>query len=137
MTMTDLSFNGNTAPLVVLANVESRLEYDRSKMLSERQRVYLDRMDQQMDSGIRLGVDWIEQPQPAQRASFVAAQLVDALQRDDEGLIAACCTYLAHRLPELKQIKARLLAAGFSVELVFDKRYVEEVTVDFVPRPPS
>lgn len=135
--MTDLSFNGNTAPLVVLVNGESRLEYDRSKELSERQRVYLDRMDRQMDSGIRLGTDWVEQPRPAQRASFVAAQLVDALQRDDEALIAACCTYLANRLPELKQIKARLLTAGFSVELVFDKPYVEEITVDFVPRPPS
>ena len=135
--MTDSSFNGNTAPLVVLVNGESRLEYDRSKVLSERQRVYLDRMDRQMDSGIRLGTDWIEQPRPAQRASFVAAQLVDALQRDDEGLIAACCTYLANRLPELKQIRARLLAAGFSVELVFDKPYVEEITVDFIPRPPS
>jgi hypothetical protein len=135
--MTDSSFNGNTAPLVVLVNGESRLEYDRSKVLSERQRVYLDRMDRQMDSGIRLGTDWVEQPRPAQRASFVAAQLVDALQRDDEGLIAACCTYLANRLPELKQIKARLLAAGFSVELVFDKPYVEEITVDFIPRPPS
>jgi hypothetical protein len=135
--MTDLSFNGNTAPLVVLVNGESRLEYDRSKELSERQRVYLDRMDRQMDSGIRLGSDWVEQPRLAQRASFVAAQLVDALQRDDEALIAACCTYLANRLPELKQIKARLLTAGFSVELVFDKPYVEEITVDFVPRPPS
>jgi hypothetical protein len=135
--MTDSSFNGNTAPLVVLVNGESRLEYDRSKVLSERQRVCLDRMDRQMDSGIRLGTDWVEQPRPAQRASFVAAQLVDALQRDDEGLIAACCTYLANRLPELKQIKARLLAAGFSVELVFDKPYVEEISVDFIPRPPS
>jgi hypothetical protein len=127
--------NGNTAPLVVLVNGESRLEYDRSKKLSERQRVYLDRMDRQMDAGIRLGPDWIEQPEPAQRASFVAAQLVDALQRDDEALIAACCTYLADRLPELKQIRARLLAAGFSVELVFDKAYVQEVTLDFIPRP--
>ena len=133
--MNNLSVNGNTAPLVVLVNGESRLEYDRSKKLSERQRVYLDRMDRQMDAGIRLGVDWIEQPEPAQRASFVAAQLVDALQRDDEGLIAACCTYLADRLPELKQIKARLLAAGFSVELVFDKAYAKEVTLDFIPRP--
>ena len=35
----------------------------------------------------------------------------------------------------LKQIKARVLAAGFSVELVFDKAYVKEVTLDFIPRP--
>jgi len=135
--MNELSVNGNAPPLVVMVDGESRLEYDRSKMLSERQRAYLERMDRQMDSGIRLGVDWIETPEPAQRARFVAAQLVDALQRDDEGLIAACCSYLADRLPELKQIKARILAAGFSVELVFDKPYVKEITVDFVPRAPS
>ena len=88
--MGNLSVNGNTAPLVVLVNGESRLEYDRSKKLSERQRVYLDRMDRQMDAGIRLGTDWIERPEPAQRASFVAAQLVDALQRDDENDSCFC-----------------------------------------------
>jgi len=135
--MNHLSADGKRAPLVVLVNGESRLEYDRSKVLSDRQRVYLDRMDRQMDAGIRVGGDWIEQPQPMQRASFVAGQLVDALQREDEGLIAACCSYLADRLPELKQIKARILSAGFSVELVFDQTYVKEVPVDFVPRPLS
>ena len=135
--MKQVSADGSGVPLVVLVNGESRLEYDRGKRLSERQRVYLDRMDRQMDSGIRMGDDWIEQPQPMQRASFVAAQLVDALQRDDEGLIAACCTYLADRLPDLKQIKARIEGGGFSVELVFDKAYVKEMPVDFVPRPLS
>ena len=135
--MSESSLNGNVVPLVVLVNGESRLEYDRSKILSERQRVYLDRMDRQMDPGIRVGGDWIEKPAAGQRASFVAAQLVDALQRDDEGLIAACCTYLADRLPDLKQIKARMLGAGFSVELVFDEPHIKELTVNFVPRPSS
>ena len=135
--MNQLSANGGRAPLVVLVNGELRLEYDRSKVLSDRQRVYLDRMDRQMDPGIRVGDDWVEQPEPMQRASFVAGQLVDALQRDDEGLIAACCSYLANRLPELKQIKARILGGGFSVELVFDKAYVKEVPLDFVHRPLS
>jgi hypothetical protein len=135
--MANSSPNAHGVPLVVLVNGESRLEYDRSKILSERQRVYLDRMDRQMDPGIHVGSDWIEQPGAGQRASFVAAQLVDALQRDDEGLIAACCTYLADRLPNLKQIKAGIAGDGFSVELVFDKPYVKEIAVDFVPRPSS
>lgn len=135
--MDHLSAKGNVPPLVVLVNGESGLEYDRSKPLSERQRVYLDRMDRQMDSGIRLDTEWIERPEPAQRARFVAIQLIDGLQRNDEGLVAACCSYLADRLPDLKQIKTRILGAGFSLELVFDKPYVKEVAVDFIPRPGS
>lgn len=126
--------NSGRSPLVVLVNGEPQLEYDRSKALTERQLACLKRMDRRMDSGVRLGVDWIDQPQAQQRARFVATQLVEALQRDDDSLIAACCGYLAHRLPELKQVRARLTRMGFSVELVFDKPYVREVPVNFVPR---
>ncbi len=135
--MSELSAKGSSSPLIVLVGGDSLLEYDRGKSLSDGQLAYLDRMDRQMDSGIRLGGDWIERPQALQRASFVAAQLVDALQRDDEVLIAACCAYLANRLPDLKQIKASLLDAGFSVELVFDRPYVKEATIEFVPRSSS
>ena len=135
--MDEVSAMGTSSPLTVLVNGESALEYDRGKALSDRQLAYIDRMDRQMDAGVRLGVNWIERPQALDRASFVAAQLVDALQRDDEGLIAACCAYLAKRLPDLKQIKARLLDTGFAVELVFDRPYIKEATIEFVPRSSS
>ncbi|MGD2074122.1 MAG: hypothetical protein PVI91_01885 [Gammaproteobacteria bacterium] len=127
--------NSRCPPLVVVVNGEPQLEYDRSRTLSQPQLADLGRMDRKMDSGIRLGLDWIARPQAEQRARFVAIQLVEALQRDDHALIAACCSYLAHRLPDLKQIKARLAEAGFAVELVFDKPYVKEVPLSFVPRP--
>jgi hypothetical protein len=120
--------------LVVVVNGEAQLQYDRSRVLSDRQRAYLNRMDRKMDAGVRLGADWVDRPEPQQRARFVATQLVEALQRNDESLIAACCSYLAHRLPELKQIRARLTRVGFSVELVFDRPYAKEVPVNFVPR---
>jgi len=123
--------------LVVLVNDQSRLEYDRSKPLSAQQLLSLDHMDQKMDAGIRLGPDWIEKPDPTQRAKFVAVNLIEALQQNSEGLVAASCAYLANRLPALKQVKAKLLGGGFSVELVFDKPYVKEATVDFIPRSSS
>jgi len=97
----------------------------------------LDHMDQKMDAGIRLGSDWVENPDPMQRAKFVAVNLIEALQQNSEGLVAASCAYLANRLPALKQVKAKLLGGGFSVELVFDKPYVKETTVDFIPRSSS
>lgn len=128
---------GNPAALVVLINGESQLEYDRGKPLPESQLQYLDRMDEQMNAGIRLASEWVEHPDGLQRAKFVAMHLVDALQQGHEAPVAASCAYLASRLPDLKQIKARLLGAGFSVELVFDKPYVAEAPVSFVRRPDS
>ena len=123
--------------LVVLVNGEVQLEYDRSKALPESQLRYLDRMDQQMDAGLRLGADWVEHPDTQQRAKFVAMHLVEALQQDNEASIAASCAYLANRLPDLKQVKAKLLGVGVSMELVFDKPYVVENTVSFIPRSDS
>lgn len=123
--------------LVVLVNGEVQLEYDRNKTLPELQLRYLDRMDRQMDTGVRLGADWIDQPDVQQRAKFVAMHLIEALQQDNEASIAASCAYLANRLPDLKQVKAKLLGVGISMELVFDKQYIVENTVSFVPRPDS
>ena len=123
--------------LVVLVNGEVQLEYDRGKALPESQLRYLDRMDRQMDAGVRLGADWVDQPDTQQRAKFVAMHLVEALQQDNEPSIAASCAYLANRLPDLKQVRAKLLGVGVSLELVFDKPYVVENTVSFIPRTDS
>ncbi len=123
--------------VAILIDGELQLKYDRGTALPAHQLQYLERMDQQMNEGIRLGVDWVEQPDLMQRAKFVAVHLVESLQHGNDALIAASCAYLAERLPELKQVRAKMLGAGFSAELVFDKPYVEETLVDFVPRRPT
>lgn len=123
--------------LAVLVNDELQLKYDRTTALPMHQQQYLERMDRQMDDGIRLGVDWIEQPDALQRAKFVAVHLVECLQQGNDAAIAASCAYLAERLPELQQVQAKMLGAGFSVELVFDTPFVEETVVNFVPRRPA
>ena len=132
------SGDNNPAPvLAVLVNGELQLRYDRSKPLPSHQLEYLARMDQQMDQGIRLGTDWAEHPDASQRAQFVAMHLVESLQQGNEALVAASCSYLAERVPDLQQVRAKTLGVGYSVELVFDKPYVDEVSVDFVPRKPE
>jgi hypothetical protein len=91
-------------------------------------------MDQQMDAGVQLGGKSIEKPDGLQRAQFVALQVLEGLQQGNEALIAAGCAYLARRLPDLTQVKARLVEGGFSVELVFNEPYVKEVAVELIPR---
>lgn len=126
-------FNEQSEPLmlVVVVNEQPYLEYDRNRQLDEKQYASLDRMDRQMNEGIRLHGNWLENPDPIQRAQFVASHLIEALQDGDEALSAASCAYLAVRLPDLQQVCASLNGDTVSLELVFDRPWTPEIRVDF------
>lgn len=121
--------------LHTIVNGAVMLEYDRGKPVPGHQRQYLDTMDMKMDQGIQVGNDHISNPNPMQKAQFVANSLVHALFQENDALAIAMCTYLAKRIPDLKQIKA----VGdhdneLSVELVFDRDYAtaqQEQTIEF------
>ena len=133
--MNDLSVQSEKR-LTIVVNGEPQIEYDRSKPLPDQQSAYLDHMDCRMDEGIVLGGQSVERPDQLQRAQFVSLQAIDALQQGNEALVAASCAYLATRMPDLKQIKARLIeGGGLSVELVFDKPHVKEEPLHFITRP--
>ena len=119
--------------MVVLFNGEALFEYDRTKTLPENQRQYLDRMDQQMDGGITLGTEKVENPDQQQRAQFVAFTLVTAIQQDNEAVIAAMNSYLATRYPDLKQVKADTDESSRKVmfDLIFDQEHKNQVKVSF------
>ncbi|MEZ5541837.1 MAG: hypothetical protein R3F42_07320 [Pseudomonadota bacterium] len=117
----------------VLLNGIAQLEYDRDRLLPEQQLAYLDRMDARMDAGIPIGDETVTNPDIGQRAHFAAANLVRALQTDDESLAAAMCSYLAIRLPDLKQVRIEDSAGEVSIELVFDEAYRRQVAVDLKP----
>lgn len=119
--------------MVVLFNGEALFEYDRTKLLPEQQKQYLDRMDQQMDEGIMLGTEKIESPDQQQRAQFVAFTLVSAIQQDNEAVIAAMNSYLAVRYPDLKQVKADTDEESHKVmfDLIFDQEHKNQVKVSF------
>lgn len=119
--------------MVVLFNGEALFEYDRTKPLAENQRQYLDRMDQQMDAGITLGSESIENPDQQQRAQFVAFTLVRSIQEDNEAVIAAMNSYLAVRYPDLKQVKADADQESKKVmfDLIFDQEHKNQVKVSF------
>lgn len=117
--------------MAVLLNGIAQLEYDRDKLLPDHQSVYLDKMDTKMDEGIYLGERTIKQPDLNQRTRFAAANLAHAINTNDESTAAAMCSYLAIRLPELKQVRIEDSEGEFTIELVFDEAYKKQVAVDF------
>ena len=119
--------------MAVVLNGMAELEYDREKPLPDYQVVYLDRMDTRMDAGIRIGATSIVNPDRNQRAQFVAANLLHAIKNNDEPLAAALCSYLAVRLPELKQVRIEEDPQEVSIELIFDEDYRKQVAVPFFP----
>lgn len=118
--------------LTVVLDGESQLEYDRAATLAEDQFRYLERMDERMDQGIELDGGTLNAPDPLQRARFVAQQLMQAVQAGNEGLAAATCTWLAVRVPELRQVRAVRRDDGLAIDLVFDRDYAPELKLNFV-----
>lgn len=123
--------SGESQKLVVVIDNQSMLVYDRSKPLPAHQLRFLDNMDAQMDSGIIIDGQPVTSPDLPSRAQFVALNLVLAITEQDEQRAAAMCSYLAMRLPDLKQVQAIARDGAFGIDLVFDREYVAESAIQF------
>ena len=117
--------------MAVFLNGIAQLEYDRDRLLPDHQAAYLDKMDAKMDDGILVGDETVTDPDQNQRPQFAAANLAHALQAQDEAVAAAMCSYLAIRLPDLKQVKIEDEDGEISIEFIFDEPYRKQVAVDF------
>lgn len=117
--------------LAVLLNGIAQLEYYRDRALPVHQAAYLDKMDAKMDAGILLGNATIENPDINQRAQFIAGNLLSAMKSNDEETSAALCTWLANRLPDLKQVKMVEDGDQVTIDLVFDEQYEKQAAVTF------
>jgi hypothetical protein len=121
--------------MAVLLNGIAQIEYDRTKPLPDHQGAYLDRMDRRMDEeGIEIDGQVVCRPDAGQKAQFVAGNLAHAIKTDDEGMAAALATWLAVRLPDLRQVKMREDDRGFAIELSFDEDYIKQHPVQLTPR---
>lgn len=119
--------------MAVMMNGIAQLEYDRDRLLPDHQAAYLDKMDKKMNDGILLGDETVHDPDLDQRTRFAAGNLLHALKTGDEATAAAMCSYLAIRLPELKQVVIEEHQDQVSIEFVFDRDYRKQVAVDFTP----
>jgi len=117
--------------MAVLLDGVAQLEYDREKLLPDHQAAYLDKMDEKMSAGISIGDEEIRNPDINQRAQFVVANLVHAIKTDDEQVAGAMCSYLALRLPDLKQVKITENEGEVSIEFDFENDYTNQVAVQF------
>ena len=118
--------------LVAVLNGESQVEYDRSRVLGEKQEQYLAIMDTKMADGITHGAGNIFAPDLQQKAQFVANQLIQAIKAGNEQLAAATLSWLATRLPDLQQVSAEEKDGEVTIRLIYDKSYVKAQPLNFV-----
>lgn len=117
--------------MAVLINDIAQLEYDREKPLTDYQETYLNSMDDKMDTGINIDGTVIENPNINQKIQFITTNLLNAMKSSDEGMSSALCTYIATRLPDLKQIKIKDNDDEITIDLVFDDDYKGQAQVAF------
>lgn len=118
--------------MAVLLNGIAQLEYDRDKSLTDYQETYLNSLDEKMDSeGIEIDGTRINNPDMNQKIQFVTANMIAAMNAGNEGLTSALCTYIAARLPDLKQIKINDDNGDVTVDMVFDEDYKGQAHVTF------
>ena len=92
--------------LAVLVNNELVFEFDRDLTFEDQQLAFLDRMDSDMDSGIKIQGELMVNPGSEQRATFVVMNLVKALRQGNEAVVSASCAYLINRHPALTEVHA-------------------------------
>jgi len=107
--------------LVVFVNNEIVFEFDRDLTFEDQQLAYLDRMDSDMESGIKIQGELLVNPDSQQRATFVVMNLIKALQQENEAVISASCAYLVNRHPALIEVHANDHADTVKIELIEEK----------------
>ena len=121
-------------PFVVSLNSSKVLEYYRDRPLSKKQHRDLEATDTKLNAGILAGGRLIQNPSMEDKSVFIANQLADALDNDDEVAIAIACAYLATRFINLKQLKITTHEDRVSIELVNDKEFAEQIPMKFTDK---
>lgn len=117
--------------LAVVINDQLTLEFDRNKPLQPDQHAYLEKLDQKFDRGIELQGEFLAQPDLQQRARYMSLSLMEGIIYQEDSKAAVSLSWLATRLPDLKQVLAVVDQDGTQFELVFDREYQPRQVVDF------
>jgi hypothetical protein len=104
--------------LSVFINDQLVYEYDKDKSFDDRQQAFLDKMDSDMNRGLKIQGELITTPDSQQRAKFVAMILIKALQQEKDAIISASCAYLVNRQPSLIEIRVNDHENTVNIELI-------------------
>ena len=104
--------------LTLFINNQIAYECDRDMDFTSEQLKFLDKMDSDMDRGIKIQGKLIANPDEKQRATFVTMSLIRALQQDNSAAINSSCAYLVKRLPNVLEIRASDKENTIDIELV-------------------
>ena len=107
--------------LAIFVNDEIVFEFDRDLTFKEQQLAFFDKMDSDMESGIKIHGELLVNPDSQQRATFVVINLIKALQQGNEAVISASCAYLVNRYPALIEVHANDDVNMVKIELVEEK----------------
>ena len=111
--------------LAVLINNEFVFEFDRELTFADQQLAFLDKMDSDMDNGIKIHGELVSNPDSQQRANFVAMNLIKALQQDNEAVITASCAYMVKRFPKLIDVHVNDHGKAIKIELLEEESETE------------
>jgi hypothetical protein len=104
--------------LTIFINDQPVYEYDGTTTLSPEQLDFLDKIDRDMDRGLKINGELVSDPDPSQRGTFVAMNLIKALLQEDEAKKMVSCAYLNNRLPELTEVHARDQDGTVKIDLI-------------------
>lgn len=120
--------------MIVQVDGKVVLEYDRRKPLNKKQKEDLSLIDEQLSQDFKVKKHADLKPDPLKSTELIACALIKALQTGNDHVTAASCAWLANRIPELRQVKAKTEDSdSISIELVFNRGYQPEQTIHFTP----
>ena len=102
-----------------IVTLNDQLIYTYTHMpLPGRLRRYHDEMDKQMDNGIKLGEQWIDQPGALQKQQYVAMTLFNALEQKDTNLVNVVSSFLSGRYQSIKEIRVTEQDDVFNLSII-------------------
>ncbi|HKJ75956.1 MAG TPA: hypothetical protein VKA64_02010 [Gammaproteobacteria bacterium] len=66
---------------------------------------FFDRMDQDMDGGVQMGKEWVENPDTQQRCQVAAERLATALDTDNQPTVTMMAGYILRRMPGVQEVR--------------------------------
>lgn len=104
--------------IILLVNDQVAFDFDKELSLEESQLEFLDKMDSDMDKGVKINGQLFSEPDNTQRATFMTMNLIRALQQENQMVATASCAYIASRLPDVEKVLVSDDGAGVKVEFI-------------------